>query len=365
MTYLSKFQELVDRAEDEQYSPMSGPWLEEAWELAVEHGDIPNAVVARYLYMFAVAPIEPARALMAFSWCVAHAEQAESVLPGASIAQLYGIAIGILRSYPDYSLEQIETTFVEMENQYRKFGLPARDIYHHRVYMALTVGDRDGAKEWFDRWMAAPLEPGACAACDRGTQVLFHLHREAFDTGLQLAEPLLNSQLGCPHGQPLMTHAAVLVPMIRNNAFERAELSYRVTTHLMTDVSYAGIWVVGRQLGYLSLAGQLDEALQNFDRFAGYGLLKGTPGDRFGFLLSLKSLTRLAVERQNAGPIVSTLRHVGVVVPDGDAALRWVTAEVKQLADAFDRRNRNGEFSRIVSVFDQAYEALAEHRRLS
>ncbi len=362
MSYLERFHALIDRAEAEEYTPQTGPWLEEAWDLAREQADIPNAVLARYLYMFAVAPLEPAKALVAFSWCIAHAEEAESVLPGASLAQLYGIAIGILRSYPEYSLEQIETTFQEMERQYRQFGLAERDIFHHRIYMALTVGDRDGAEHWYNKWMVSAPETSACAACDRGTQALYHLHREQFEAGIRLAEPLLNFTLTCPHGQPLMTHAAVLVPMVRNRMFEEAAQCHRSSSQLLRELGYAGIWVAGRQLGYLALIGELDEALEHFERYAAYGLQKGTPADRFGYLLSMKSLARLAVEKDDASRMVRELNQVGVLVPNGAAALRWVTAEVDELAAAFDRRNRNGEFSRIVGVFDVAYEELASAR---
>lgn len=362
MSYLERFHGLIDRAEQSQYSPDSGVWLEEAWLLAQENWDIPNAVLARYLYTFAVAPLEPAKALVAFSWCVAHAEEAESALPGASLAQLYGIAIGILRSYPDYSLEQIEATFQEMERQYRKFGLPERDILHHRVYMALSVGDREGAEEWYSKWTSMPADVGACAACDRGTQALYHLHREAWDEGFRLARPLLEHALMCPHGQPLMSHAAVLIPMARRQMFEEAWRSFRVASQMLEELGYAGIWVAGRQLGFLALMGHFDEALAHFSRYASYGLYKGTPADRFGYLVSIKSLALLAGEVGQDRALVSEMVRAGVFVKDGEDARRWAFAQVEAMAEAFDRRNRNGEFRRIVGVFDEVQAELAEVR---
>lgn len=363
MSYLERFHGLIDRAEQDHYSPNSGVWLEEAWLLAQENWDIPNAVLARYLYMFSVAPLEPAKALVAFSWCVAHAEEAQSVLPGASLAQLYGIAIGILRSYPDYSLEQIEATFQEMERQYRQFGLPERDILHHRVYMSLSVGDRAGAEHWYMRWTGMPVDPHACPACDRGTQALYHLHREEWDEGFRLSRPLLEQVLTCAHGQPLMTHAAVLVPMARRRMFDEAARSFQVSMQLLDELGYAGIWVAGRQLGYLSMMGRWDEALASFSRFSAYGMHKGTPADQFGYLVSMKSWVMLAIERGEERALVRELVRAGVLVSDGESARRWVYGQVEAMAEAFDRRNRNGEFRRIVGVFEVVQAELADVRR--
>ena len=66
--YDDRFFELIHRAEDAQYGPDTGPWLEQAIRLADEQADPEYGLLARYFYVFAVAPVEPANAVVAFTW---------------------------------------------------------------------------------------------------------------------------------------------------------------------------------------------------------------------------------------------------------------------------------------------------------
>ncbi len=366
MEYLSKFQELIDRAEERQYLPETGVYLEEAARLALKNSDMPNALLARYLYTFAVAPMEPEKALVSFSWCIAHARDAEEVLPAGSLAQLYGIAIGILRSYPNYSLETIENTFEEMEELYEHYGLNWRDIWHQRLYFALSTGRRDDAAEYYRKWQDSQPDAFACRVCDRGTQVLYHLHREDYDAGFRHARPILEGEITCPHGQPLMTYASTLVPLIRVGRIEEATVNFRATRALLLHLSYAGIWAAGRQLSYLSLVGDIDEAIASFDDYFLTAMNRGTPADRYGYLLAARSAARRVVDERDAERSQRFLKTMELV-PDAesdsiDEALIWLDGHMRGLAAAFDERNGNGEFTRVANLFEKIYEESAQYR---
>lgn len=360
MDYLAEFHELVDRAEARGYLPETGVLLEDAAKLALKHSDTANAVLARYLYTFAVAPMEPEKALVSFSWCIAHATQAEDMLPAGSLAQLYGIAIGILRSYPTYSLEIIEETFTEMENLYDEYGLARRDIWHQRLYLALSTGRKDQAEVYFRKWQSTESDIFGCPVCDRGTVVLYHLHREEYEQGMSHARPIVDGSVSCAHGQPLMCYAATLVPLIRMGRFDEAEVHFRATRALLRELSYAGIWAAGRQLSYLSLVGEIDEGVDVFDNYFATGMSRGTPADRYGFLIAVKSMVRRVQEDGDASQASRILQSMAFY-PSAEnssieSALEWAEDELMAVATAFDERNGNDEFTRIVNLFDDIYE---------
>jgi hypothetical protein len=357
-SYEERFFELLRRAEEDDYSPDTGPWLEEAFKLADEHADPEFGLLARYFYIFAVAPVEPHNAVVAFSWCVSHEEHCSPLIPKRSLVHLYGIVVGILRSYPDYSLEQIEATFQEMEAKFRQEGMPMRDVWHHRIYGALGVGNREEAKTWYELWDRADPRPGTCPVCDAGTRILYYLYREEYDAAFRWARPIWEG-MRCDDGQPLMTASACLVPLLRTGDLEMAAHCMQISkAELGTSASYAGIWSAGRQLAYLSCRGPVDEAIETFQRHFPVAWTSGTPADRFGFMISCKLFSRrLADETDEVElrlPECELKNSEGVYDPDD--LVEFFRREIADLGARFDRRNKNGEYTRIAALTEKIYE---------
>ncbi len=360
--YEERFFELLNKAEAEDYSPNTGPWLEEAYRLADEQKDPEFGLLARYFYVFAVAPMEPRSAVVAFAWCLAHKEHVSDMIPMTSLAHLYGIVAGILRSFPEYSLEQIERTFEEMEEQFRALGLPMRDVWHHRLYGALGVGARDEARAWYERWSASPMSSRDCPVCELGTRVLYHLYLEEYDDAFRLAAPIWDG-LRCPDGQPLMTAAASLIPLLRVGEFDRAAHCHRQVQAELDVVGYAGIWAAGRELAYLSAVGAFEEAKQSFERYLPRAWSSGTPADRFGFLIAAKLFGMRALE---VGERIDLKipKSCELYDPTGAYATRRVekffSRQLDELGERFDRRNGNGEYMRIARLTDDIYRGVRE-----
>lgn len=359
-----KIFQLLNEAELEGYSPSAGAVLEEAIQLADDRQDPEIGLLARYFYIFAIAPIEPHKALVAFAWAIAHEEHCGAFLSRGALMQLYGIVVGILRSYPDYTLEQIERTFEEMERKWAEVGLPARDMAHHRLYGALGTGQRELARECYERWqrIERPQAGWGCAVCDVGTQVLYHLYQENHGRGLALAREF-SEGLRCEDGQPLMALSASLVPSLRVGDLDGAATRYRQSEAELHTLTYAGIWAAGRHLAYLAMVGDEDEALEKFRRHFPVAWTSGTPADRFGYLTSAQALFRRLGE---------TREHIDLDLPaDVDAprnsAGAWDVAgldaffgsRTRELGSQFDARNGNGEFERFTTVF---FEVFAERR---
>lgn len=363
-SYEDRFFELLRRAEEHDYTPDTGPWLEEAYKLADEHVDPEYGLLARYFYVFAVAPLEPHQAVVAFTWCLANEKHASELIPQRSLVHLYGIIAGILRSYPDYSLDQIEKTFQEMERKFTELALPIRDVWHHRLYGALGVGDKERARHFFDKWSCETPTPRSCAVCDLGTRVLFHLYLEEYDQAFRCARPIWEG-LRCDDGQPLMTSAASLIPLLRVGQFERARLCHQQTVAELGVIGYAGIWAAGRELGYLSAIGSEEAAIASFERYLPKAWFSGTPADRFGYLISAKLLARRLQESHETVELRVPDR-CEFHRPDGrySAAVLedFFTTEMNELGARFDRRNGNGEYLRIsgltVDIFDEVRQTV-------
>lgn len=362
--YEERFFELIGRAEAEDYNPETGVWLEEAYRLADERSDPEYGLLARYFYIFAVAPIEPHQAVVAFTWITAHEEHASPLIPMHWLVHLYGIVGGILRSYPDYSLDQIGQTFDRMEQKFRELGMPMRDVWHHRIYEALGVGDRDTASMWHERWEMAEVPAGACRVCDMGTRVIYHLFREEYEIGFRWAQPIWDGER-CNEGQPLMTTSASLVPLLRRGQWERAEQCFRMSVSELSTISYAGIWAAGRQLGYLSMVGEVDAAVDSFNRYFTTAWTAGTPADRFGYLISSKLLGKRLAEEGGAvslrvPPQCPLFREDETY--DGATVRDFFEGELAALGARFDERNGNGEFLRIARLTETIHDEVREAR---
>ena len=358
--YEERFFQLIERAEAEQYAPSTAHWLEDAYRLADQHDDPEFGLLGRYFYVFAIAPIEPHNAVVAFTWITAHEEHASHNIPMQWIAHLYGIIGGILRSYPDYSLDQIGATFDRMEQRFRELGMPMRDVYHHRIYEALGTGHRDRAEEWLLRWETAPASAATCTVCDAGTRVIYHLFREEYQDGFRWAQPIWDG-LRCDEGQPLMTASASLVPLLREGDYERAAHCFRISLRELTTISYAGIWSAGRQLGYLCNVGTAEDAIESFRRYFPTAWSSGTPADRFGYLISGKLLGR----RMSEEGVVADLRvpqecrlHRDDAKYDGDDVTLFFDQEIRALGNRFDERNGNDTFMRVARLTETIYDEV-------
>lgn len=363
--YEDRFFELIHRAEAAEYAPDTGVWLEEAFRRADEQNDPEYGLLARYFYVFAVAPIEPHNAVVAFTWVTAHEEHASPIIPMHWIVHLYGLVGGILRSYPDYSLQQIGQTFDRMEEKFRELGMPMRDVWHHRVYEALGTGNRDVARGWFSRWETAEVPTTACRVCDMGTRVIYHLYYEDYDRAFIWAKPIWDG-LRCNEGQPLMTASASLVPLLRLGRDELAEQCFRMSVAELNTISYAGIWAAGRQLGYLVSVGDLDDAIDNFNRYFTTAWSSGTPADRFGYLISARLLgERMLEEGRSAELRVPTScglhRDDSVYAPEH--VVSWFADEIASLGGRFDARNGNGEFMRVAALTTDIYHEVRDRVR--
>jgi hypothetical protein len=354
--WTDEFDRHIREAQARGYEPEASGVLEEAVRLADRNNDDARGLLARYLYVFSVAPLDPQRALVEFAWCASHQDIEAPFLPPYAIPQLYGIAVGILRSYPDYSLEQIEHTFTQMEQAFAEAGLDERDIFHHRIYASLGTGRRDEAAEWYRKWRDTPPRSRVCDACERGTRVLFHMHGEHYDEALDLARPLLNGELGCDDGQPLTTYSATLIPLVRLGRIDEASVYYRASRQLLEGMGYAALWSAGRQLSFAAFSGQLDDARQLFETWAPRAYRHGTATDRFGFVLAGYVYSRALALAENER-VALTLPDVDGAPPvsDGTVSVRlltsWFDRQVRDLADRFDARNGNGEYTRIAGLF--------------
>ena len=349
----TEFFALIDKAEAQNYGPDTAPWLDEAYKLAEDAAKMQHALLARYLYTYAIAPVAPHKAIVTFTWCLGNEEHCGPLIPRTALTELFGIVSGIIRSYPDYSLEQIEATFKQMESRYEELGLPMRDVLHHRLYGKLGTGDREGARAIYQKWLGEDPSPRGCAACDRATRVLYHIYLDEDEQALELADSVLAGELTCNDGQPMITQCAVLVPLLRRNRFEEAENLWRASTNYTGEVAFAGIWSAGRRLFYLSLVGNVDAAMYNFEANFPASVSRGTPTDRFGFFLAARVFALRLRDQNVKADLSKPLSKVDGLELDNLHA--WLDDEVQTLATAFNDRNRNKEFSRIASEYDRLY----------
>ncbi|HWE35466.1 MAG TPA: hypothetical protein VG406_02760 [Isosphaeraceae bacterium] len=333
---------------------------EEAVRLADAHGDVPLAFDARdELITASTFNGYLDRALVAFSWCLGHCDREPSRFNDARLLWKYKWVANGLKSFPQFTLEQIEATIDDMARRYRKHGLSPRPVHTIRKNLAIHVGDRGKAREFMKLAQDAPRDSMSdCLACERNGAVhdMIFLGRDA--EALDRAAPLLAGTMRCKR-VPAGTLSKVLEPMLRlGRVAEAMACHHRGYRLIAQERDYLDD--AAQHLGFLALTGNLAKGAKLVERHTPWMLEPSVSQDnRLDFALA----ARLFFERLRA----AGRKRIKLRLPENFAALRpdatydpaeleaWFLDDARALAARFDARNgTNRSAERIAENLDLA-----------
>lgn len=333
---------------------------EEAVRLADAHGDVPLAFSARdELITAATFNGWIDRSLVAFSWCLAQCDREPARFDDRRMLWKYKWVANSLKSFPQITLAQIESTIDDMARRYRKHGLSPRPVHGIREQLAIHVGDRDATRRHMKLAEDAPRDSMSdCHACELNADVstLLFLDRDA--EALDRAAPLLAGRYACKR-IPTATFARVLLPMLRAGRVAEA-MGYHHKGYRRIAQERDYLDDASDHLIFLALTGNLAKGIKLVERHTPWMLEASVSQDnRFEFALAARLLferlrdagrKRVKVRLPEAFPGV---REDGSYEP---AALEAAfLADARALAARFDARNGTRRFAeRIEENLDLA-----------
>lgn len=355
--YARGVQTLLDSAEGLEPGPTKVAILEEAVRLADAHQDAELGYAARQgLIDAATFGGAPEVAMVAYAWCLARYDADPDKFDDHLLMLLwkYKWVIDVTPDYPTIDREQIERMLADMERRYAAVGVGDHPVQQMAREIYRLMGHLDAAKAAHQRVRKARRELlSNCPACEEHAKVKFYLDTGRVAHALKTAEPLVSGGKGCAE-VPHTTYSYLLLPVLfRGDPDTAADYHRRGLRLLGTNPKF--ISEVARHIIFLIVTDNLTAATRLFEKRLADGLANTCPARRFDFdRAAVFLLDRLADQRRPP-----RLRPpAGVTLPGGldgtdPVALRDEFARnARQTAEAFDRRNGNDRFARLLGELD-------------
>ena len=111
------------------------------------------------------------------------------------------------------------------------------------------------------------------------------------------------------------------------------------------------------------MMGDVDAAVESFNRYFPTAWSSGTPADRFGYLISSKLLGRRICE-QGSTVSLRVPPHCELFRDDGsytgETVRDFFEGELASLGTRFDERNGNDEFMRIARLTETIFDEVRD-----
>ena len=351
--HAARVEELLDEASLLEDGPAKVMLLEEAARVADTHGDAELGFVARQdLIHAATFGGYPEKALVAFTWSLAHCDRAEGGQLGHSMLWKYKWIANVLPEFPHITLAQIGGVLDDMTARYEKAGMSLRAVHKLRCGTAMGMGDRSAARAHHRAWQQAPADAVSdCAACERNHRVKYLFFQGKDEQGLAHAGPILQGRLRCAE-IPHATLAHVLLPLVRLGRLEEAMAYHRQGLRLVTR-NRSFVREVAMHMTFLALTDNLGHAVRLLERHLPWALEKEGQARRFDFFLAARLvLDRLAASGKSAVrlrlPQGFALHSESGKYDVGELA-DWFDADLQALAARFDARNGTDRFARRIA----------------
>lgn len=349
-------QELLDRAAALGRIPEGIATAEEAVRQADALGDPALSYQAReVLIENATFGGAPEKLLVAFSWCLAHADRDPNWDPDSwqamSLLWRYKWVVTNALDFPGITRARI----FEMLDDFRRRSLAAgyneRTTFDLRFSLERRMGNFAAAQTWLDRVRALERDGLAdCHACEIDSIVAFLAETGRHDEAIREADPILQGGLGCAE-IPHKTHACLLESFLATGRPDDAALSHAAGYKLIRH-GRAFVKQHAEHLRYLVQIGKVDKAAGLLRKHLPWALEGRSGEERFEFLLATRSLLR-RLDHDGVRSIRLKLDPdlcpaAGRTTVATRELLVWTEATLRDLAAQFDTRNQSLWFASRV-----------------
>lgn len=320
--------------------------MEEAIRIADQYLTDEDAYEARMNYTSAALECGCSeRLFVSFTWCLSKFEQNPGQHSNFMIMWHYKWILNQIWRLPQVSVEQIDRVFEDFKDKCLRFGYSLRPYHQQRVNYYLSHGNMQEAAMHYKSWRSAPRDSLAdCKACEQNLfgKYYFDLHQNR--KGLQLLKPILEGKLRCG-SIPQNTYSNMFVPLLRIGEYEQAKKIAGKAIRSIEGPRY--IVEYGRFLEYYTVT-DMPKAVKLYERTILLGLDTKVPWDRFMYLMSVRLFLQewLKTKRRKK------LQKADLVTT------AWLDEELRSLRTAFNERNGNDYFTRVMEEKQQHMKRL-------
>jgi len=150
------------------------------------------------------------KVIVAFSWCLARADERPDDFSCMELLWKYKWVIDHLRHFPGISREQIMSSLEDFRARCLKAGYNERPALFLRWQLDLHMGEIEAANEHFAQWKRTKRDSMAdCHACEINQISRFHAAIGKHEQAIRDARRIFEGRLSCAE-IPHLTHATLL-----------------------------------------------------------------------------------------------------------------------------------------------------------
>lgn len=365
MPEFEELYELLQTAENMSPGPLQVATLDRAVQIADVLKDLEWQLYARtVLISAAFSGGGPNEIFTAVTWCLGRIDQ----IKGTDFEQDLSLllwqckhVIAYAPSYLEISYKQFSDMLADVIRRYREFGASPRSVYMIACASEVDMGHFEKAEEYLEQFPTEPSDEFQ----ETDEWELYVKARYLFQTGHQdegfsIIEPMLEKPEIANDVDPWFASLS-FVPLVRANRIDEALAHQRRTwSKIQGNPKFTGHF--GSHFMVLALTGHLSKALSMFERSFEITHDFPTAGSRFTFYLeSWFLMDRLMANGHTDAPVRIPK---GVTIGPNDESCsveemsRWLESQFLKLADKFNERNGNSEFTRQI-------EEVRSYRELS
>jgi len=301
---------------------------------------------------------EPEKALVAFSWMLAHFEKRPDGVSDWSVLWKYKWIISGIHEFPHIPNTRIYEMFGDFEARAVRAGFGLKAAYNFRYRFERFRGERERAIEFYRKMDETPEDDlSNCSACILDERVSFAIYNG--QEAIALAAPILDGHLSCK-SVPHRTYAKLLLPLVQLGQDKEAQNYHRAGYRLVRQ-NKTYLDRVAQHLVFLAVTRQLERGLTLFKKHVIW--LEQTRNVYHHFLFYIAAwLLFEALAKAGNGRIKMRRpedKHGREAKPEISALRYKHNATV--LAARFDERNKTDRFSTMLRDLNvsNAVEVLA------
>jgi hypothetical protein len=346
---------LLAEADRLEYGAGKVAVCEEAVRAADTRNDLADGFRARLdLIEAAYFGGQPDVLLVAFAWVLGQLDRHPDRFADPNtlyhVLWRYKWAVLSLCWFPQFPLSRIDDMLADMHRRFEAAGSTCQKVYDTETLVGMATGSKDRAAAGFDKatrtepdWLSERLE------CIREGTIGYYRFTERYQEAADAALPFVHGRLDCFAG-PVRACAMILYPLLELGRVPEA-MRYHRLGYPPAARNPGFLWAVDRHVEFLVLTDNLARAVRLTAKHLPAVLAHPSPATRRSWFATL----RLLFERLRAvkDRVAFRLPAGHPLHADGDRPrtadlFAWFDAEARQLAAAFDARDGNGYFTKVV-----------------
>ncbi|MET7398815.1 hypothetical protein ABZS66_35535 [Dactylosporangium sp. NPDC005572] len=347
----------LQRMLTEAYGLERGPARWAALDAVFRHADAAdNPAFGFRARMSAISDLhhsgEYARALTAFSWCLATFDRAPELTTAYDAHRLlwqYKWIVWEVTQFPGVTLDRATGLLDDMQRRYQAGGHSLHAVFQHRGLVAQHLGDLDGAGRWYGEMLTARQDAlSDCAACVPSGHVAHLVAAGRYEQAVEVGAPYTDG--GCTE-QPHWMLSELLMAYLHTGRLDEAAKGRKRAYERIRD-SRHHLELIGLNLEFCGRSGNERHALPIVERHLPWLDRPSSPYAALEFASGAALVLRRLAERGDAGAPIRRRSD--------DGTRQWVSTVgqthdelvvlARKLAAEFDARNGNDYQGRRIEA---------------